>query len=140
MNPSHESSNYCYYSITTLNLSILFSLWHRPTKSSYFDIGPVGLFAQIGAFKCGKEVDAYALRNGMESDGYLPTATLDMYVRWGETGRARNFFDMQEKDVASWNAEREEGMLAVEMGKSGVYPDKVMFPVLSCACSRSVDG
>ncbi|EOY26599.1 Tetratricopeptide repeat (TPR)-like superfamily protein [Theobroma cacao] len=103
--------------------------------------------ARIGALICGKEIHAYALRTGMGLEGFLPNALLDMYVRCGRMGPARNQFNSQKKDVAAWNilmtgyAQRGQGTLAVEffnkMIESNVNPDEITFIPLLCACSKS---
>ncbi|KAK6162560.1 hypothetical protein DH2020_002401 [Rehmannia glutinosa] len=103
--------------------------------------------ARIGALMCGKEIHAHVLRNGLEFDGFLPNALLDMYVRCGRMETAQNQFKTQKQDVASWNilltghAQRGQGALATElfhkMLKSGVRPDEITFIALLCACSRS---
>ncbi|KAL8504817.1 hypothetical protein ACS0TY_016127 [Phlomoides rotata] len=103
--------------------------------------------ARIGALMCGKEIHAHVLRTGLAFDGFLPNALLDMYVRCGRMGPARNQFKTMEQDAASWNilltghAQRCEGALAMElfhqMIRSRVRPDEITFVALLCACSRS---
>lgn len=103
--------------------------------------------SQIGALMCGKEIHAYALRNSQASDGFLPNALLDMYVRCGRMGLAWSQFKSHKKDVASWNtlltgyAERGQVKLTLDlfhrMVISGVPPDEITFISLLRACSRS---
>ncbi|KAF2297594.1 hypothetical protein GH714_000095 [Hevea brasiliensis] len=59
--------------------------------------------ARIGALMCGKEIHAYALKTGVASEGFLPNAILDMYVRCGRMVSALNQFKLQNKDVGTWN-------------------------------------
>ncbi|KAJ9190093.1 hypothetical protein P3X46_001325 [Hevea brasiliensis] len=103
--------------------------------------------ARIGALMCGKEIHAYALKTGVASEGFLPNAILDMYVRCGRMVSALNQFKLQNKDVGTWNillsgyAQRGQGAMAVEyfnkMIKSKINPDDITFISLLCACSRS---
>ncbi|XP_051135966.1 pentatricopeptide repeat-containing protein At1g15510, chloroplastic [Andrographis paniculata] len=103
--------------------------------------------ARIGALMCGKEIHAHVLRTGLGFDGFLPNAVLDLYVRCGRMKLAEHQFDLQKRDIASWNilltghAERGQGELAMElfhkMLESEVLPDEVTFIALLCACSRS---
>ncbi|KAF8393283.1 hypothetical protein HHK36_021524 [Tetracentron sinense] len=104
--------------------------------------------ARIGGLMCGKEIHAHALRSGLEFEGFLPNAILDMYVRCGRMGPALAQFNKhKDKDAASWNivlmgyARQGHGTLAVElfhrMIETKVSPDEITFVSLLCACSRS---
>ncbi|XP_074275681.1 pentatricopeptide repeat-containing protein At1g15510, chloroplastic [Silene latifolia] len=103
--------------------------------------------ARIGALMCGKETHAYALRTMLASDGFVPNAILDMYVRCGRMDPALNQFNHGSKDITAWNimltgfADRKQGKLAVEyfheMLSSNVNPDDITFISLLCACGRS---
>ncbi|XP_015938206.1 pentatricopeptide repeat-containing protein At1g15510, chloroplastic [Arachis duranensis] len=103
--------------------------------------------ARIGALMCGKEIHAHAFRTGVSTDGFLPNAILDMYVRCGRMEYAWKQFFSGDQDVAAWNifltgyAERGKGSLAVElfhrMVESNVKPDEITFISILCACSRS---
>ncbi|XP_050234681.1 pentatricopeptide repeat-containing protein At1g15510, chloroplastic [Mercurialis annua] len=103
--------------------------------------------ARIGALMCGKETHAYALKTGIVSEGFLPNAILDMYVRCGRMGLALNQFNLYKKDVAAWNillrgyADRGRGARTIElfnkMIASKVNPDDVTYIALLCSCSSS---
>ncbi|KAG9459412.1 hypothetical protein H6P81_003920 [Aristolochia fimbriata] len=104
--------------------------------------------SKIGALMCGKEIHAYALRNGLASEDYLPNAILDMYVKCGRMELAKKQFKIHgSKDVTSWNimlsgyARQGYGSLAVglfsEMIEAGVDPNDITFLALLCACSGS---
>uniref|UniRef100_A0A7N0VEZ9 DYW domain-containing protein n=1 Tax=Kalanchoe fedtschenkoi TaxID=63787 RepID=A0A7N0VEZ9_KALFE len=103
--------------------------------------------ARLGAVMSGKEIHANALRNQLGSEGYLSNALLDMYIKCGRMGLARNLFDPRGNDVASWNillagyAQQRQGTLALElfrrMTSLDVCPDEITFISLMCACSRS---
>ncbi|CAO2816340.1 unnamed protein product [Amaranthus hypochondriacus] len=110
-------------------------------------IAALSACGRIGAFKCGKEIHAYALRTMLAFDGYVPNAVLDMYVRCGRMELAWNQFNGCCNDIAAWNimltsfADRKLGILAVEffhkLLDTGINPDDITFISLLCACSRS---
>ncbi|KAL5716480.1 Pentatricopeptide repeat-containing protein [Ranunculus cassubicifolius] len=103
---------------------------------------------KVGALTGGKEIHANALRNGIEFEGFLPNAILDMYARCGRTVYMWSQFKVHNsKDVTSWNiiltsyARRGQGTLAIEIFQkmigAGIDPDEITFIALLCACSRS---
>ncbi|CAI9114052.1 OLC1v1014671C1 [Oldenlandia corymbosa var. corymbosa] len=110
-------------------------------------ISVLGACARIGALMCGKEIHSYVLRSGLELDGFLPNALLDMYVKCGRMVPAWNLFNMQKQDGAAWNilltgfAQRGQGAQAMElfgrMSHLKVEPDEITFISLLCACSKS---
>ncbi|CAI9113029.1 OLC1v1013553C1 [Oldenlandia corymbosa var. corymbosa] len=110
-------------------------------------ISVLGACARIGALMCGKEIHSYVLRSGLELDGFLPNAFLDMYVKCGRMVPAWNLFNMQKQDGAAWNilltgfAQRGQGAQAMElfgrMSHLKVEPDEITFISLLCACSKS---
>ncbi|PKA64694.1 Pentatricopeptide repeat-containing protein [Apostasia shenzhenica] len=125
-------------------------------RQMQFDVKPnsialvvaVSACGSIGALMCGQEIHAHALRTGYGSQGFLPNAILDMYVKCGNIKYAWKQFKLhEEKDVVSWNillsghAGRGHGEHAValfhEMEDEGIQPDEVTFVSLLCACSRS---
>ncbi|XP_068647656.1 pentatricopeptide repeat-containing protein At1g15510, chloroplastic-like [Aristolochia californica] len=104
--------------------------------------------SKIGASTCGKEIHAYALRNGLAFEDFLPNAILDMYVKCGRIEIAEKQFKIHgSKDVTSWNillsgyARQGYGSLAIglfnQMIETGVDPNDITFLALLCACSRS---
>nr|XP_029118563.1 pentatricopeptide repeat-containing protein At1g15510, chloroplastic isoform X2 [Elaeis guineensis] len=111
-------------------------------------IAALSACAAVGALKCGKEIHAQTLRSGLDSEGYLPNALLDLYVKCGRMEYAWMQFNLlEEKDVVSYNimltgcAGRGHGDLAValfsRMIDVGVHPDEITFVALLCACSRA---
>ncbi|WOK95794.1 hypothetical protein Cni_G04501 [Canna indica] len=111
-------------------------------------IAALSACAAVGALMCGKEIHAQALRSGLGSEGCLPNALLDLYVKCGRIESAWTQFNAHEdKDVVSWNimltgyAGKGHGDLAVslfnQMIEAGVHPDEVTMVGLLCACSRS---
>ncbi|XP_039117501.1 pentatricopeptide repeat-containing protein At1g15510, chloroplastic [Dioscorea cayenensis subsp. rotundata] len=111
-------------------------------------ISTLSACAAVGALVWGKEIHAQALRRAMGTEGFVPNAILDLYVKCGRMDYAwMQFNSLEEKDVVSWNimmtgyAVRGHGDLAVDLFKrmeeKGVLPDEVTFIALLCACSRS---
>ncbi|KAG8069307.1 hypothetical protein GUJ93_ZPchr0005g15486 [Zizania palustris] len=111
-------------------------------------IAALSACAATGALRSGKEIHAHVLRSGIGSEGYLPNALLDFYVKCGQTGYAWAQFSAHgEKDVVSWNimlsgfVAHGHGDIALsffnQMVDIGKQPDEVTFIALLCACSRA---
>ncbi|KAK6916005.1 Pentatricopeptide repeat [Dillenia turbinata] len=61
--------------------------------------------ADLSSVLMGKCVHGQSLRIGLESDIYVGTSLIDMYVKCGDLCSARKLFDkMIIRDVSSWNA------------------------------------
>ncbi|KAK9149969.1 hypothetical protein Syun_008278 [Stephania yunnanensis] len=61
--------------------------------------------AALSLARTGKCVHAQCLGNGFERDLYVGSSLVNMYVKCGELGLARQLFDeMPVRDVSSWNA------------------------------------
>lgn len=61
--------------------------------------------ADLSCIGLGSCVHGLSLRSGLETDIYVGTSLIDMYVKCGELGNARKLFDeMPVRDVSSWNA------------------------------------
>ncbi|PIA65411.1 hypothetical protein AQUCO_00100714v1 [Aquilegia coerulea] len=59
---------------------------------------------KVGALMGGKEIHAYAMRNGIEFEGFLPNSILDMYAKCGRVEYMWAQFEIhKKKDVATWN-------------------------------------
>lgn len=110
-------------------------------------IAALAACAATGALRSGKEIHAHVLRCGIEYEGYLPNALIDLYVKCGQTGYAwAQFCAHGAKDVVSWNimiagfVAHGHGDTALsffnQMVKIGECPDEVTFVALLCACSR----
>ncbi|KAG2617366.1 hypothetical protein PVAP13_3NG180335 [Panicum virgatum] len=110
-------------------------------------IAALAACAATWALRSGKEIHAHVLRHGIESEGFLPNALIDLYVKCGQTGYAwAQFCAHGAKDVVSWNTllagfvAHGHGDTALsffnQMVKTGECPDEVTFVALLCACSR----
>lgn len=61
--------------------------------------------ASLSALEHGKEVHEDVIRCGFQSDVFVATALVDMYVKSGCIDDAHKVFDkMSSRDVVSWNA------------------------------------
>ncbi|MQL99244.1 hypothetical protein Taro_031961 [Colocasia esculenta] len=133
-------------SFEALNFFRQMQTYLKPNAVTF--IAVLSACTEIGALMCGKEIHAQTLRKGLWSQGYLPNALLDMYVKCGRTDYAQVQFNLhEEKDLASWNimlngyARRGHGDFAImlfhRMEEQEVHPDEVTFISLLLACSRS---
>lgn len=106
--------------------------------------------AALASLSKGKEIHAYAFRNGLESDVVVGSALVDMYAKCGCLTMARRVFDsMPNRNVITWNAmilaygmhgEGEGALLLFRkmVAEGGeVKPNEVTFIVLFAACSHS---
>eukprot|EP01018_Ginkgo_biloba_P024036 Gb_18979 [translate_table: standard] len=61
--------------------------------------------ADMASLKNGKEVHEEIIKSGLQSDLFVGSALVDMYVKCKSFENARKVFDnMSERDVVSWNA------------------------------------
>lgn len=61
--------------------------------------------ANLGTLDHGKELHAYAIQSGFESDVFVGSCLVDLYAKCGNLEDARNVFDkMCHRNVVSWNA------------------------------------
>ncbi|KAJ7532326.1 hypothetical protein O6H91_14G083400 [Diphasiastrum complanatum] len=100
----------------------------------------------------GKYIHAQIIQSGLESDLFAGSALVDMYIKCGSLGEAREVFDkLLDKDVVSWNvmiagyAQKGHGLLALELFKQmeeeGMKPNSVTFLSIlkACASMQSID-
>ncbi|CAL5431073.1 unnamed protein product [Camellia sinensis] len=111
----------------------------------------VVMYTHMGAFKLGKGIHAFLIRNwfcSKEDDTPLETSILNMYVRCGSISSAKICFDkMVVRDLVTWTSMIEgcgaHGMgfealkLFYQMMEEGVEPNNVTFLSLLSACSHS---
>ncbi|KAH6776209.1 Tetratricopeptide repeat superfamily protein [Perilla frutescens var. hirtella] len=109
--------------------------------------------AALAALTKGKEIHAYAFRNGLESDVAVGSALVDMYAKCGCLNMARRVFEsMPSRNVITWNAmilaygmhgEGDEAlalfrkMVAKRAGGGEVKPNEITFIAIFAACSHS---
>eukprot|EP01018_Ginkgo_biloba_P030322 Gb_23083 [translate_table: standard] len=62
-------------------------------------------YAQLTALRQAKEIHSYIIRNGFESNVFVESALVDMYIKCSTVEFARQVFDKVSKScVVSWNA------------------------------------
>ncbi|KAI3455777.1 hypothetical protein Pfo_012440 [Paulownia fortunei] len=109
--------------------------------------------AALAALTKGKEIHAYAIRNGLESDVAVGSALVDIYAKCGCLNMARRVFEgMPIRNVITWNViimaygmhgEGEEALalfrsMVAEGARGGeVKPNEVTFIAVFAACSHS---
>eukprot|EP01018_Ginkgo_biloba_P027696 Gb_25126 [translate_table: standard] len=74
----------------------------RPNHFSFSSVLPA--CANLAALKLGKEFHEQIIRSGFESNVFVGSALVDMYVKCDNVEEARKVFDkMTERNVVSWN-------------------------------------
>ncbi|KAJ9184232.1 hypothetical protein P3X46_003979 [Hevea brasiliensis] len=105
------------------------------------------------SLKGGKEMHAYAVKNGYDDNIYVATAIVDMYAKLGYLGGAQRMFDQSKsRSLIIWTAiisayaVHGDANLALglfhEMLNGGIHPDLVTFTAVLTACAHCgmVDG
>lgn len=116
-----------------------------PDKVTLVSIIPA--IADLGALNIGRWIHQFARRSGLDKNGSVCTALVDMYAKCGDVENAKKvFFGSSEREVASWNAMinglavngcSEEALeIFKDMISEGAEPNSItMIGVLS-ACSH----
>ncbi|XP_050236310.1 pentatricopeptide repeat-containing protein At4g14170-like [Mercurialis annua] len=98
-------------------------------------------------FHFGKEIHAFSLRFGIESDVFISNSLIDMYAKSGHSSKASNVFHlMARKNVVSWNAmvanfaQNKLELAAIELVRQmqvdAAVPNSVTFTNALPACAR----
>ncbi|EOX95739.1 Pentatricopeptide repeat-containing protein, putative [Theobroma cacao] len=75
----------------------------RPNSSSVTSV--LQAAAELGILNLGREIHGYVIRNGLDSDVYVGTSLLDMYVKHDCLGKAQAVFDnMNNRNIVAWNS------------------------------------
>ncbi|XP_057838377.2 pentatricopeptide repeat-containing protein DOT4, chloroplastic isoform X2 [Cryptomeria japonica] len=104
--------------------------------------------AGLATLKQGKEIHAYAIRNGFVCVVLVQNALIDMYAKCGNIRYARLVFDnMSERDVVSWTVMiagygmhglgEDSVSIFRQMQQAGMKPNLVTFTCLMSACSHT---
>ncbi|KAG6393935.1 hypothetical protein SASPL_144510 [Salvia splendens] len=103
--------------------------------------------ATLAALAKGKEIYAYAFRNGLESDVAVGSALVDMYAKCGCLVMARRVFkSMPNRNVITWNAmilacgmhgEGDGALALFRKIAAEVKPNEVTFIAVFAACCHS---
>lgn len=123
----------------------------KPTSITLMTILPG--CAALAALAKGKEIHAFAIRNGLVSDVTVGSALVDMYAKCGCLNLSRRVFDgMPARNVITWNViimaygmhgKGEEAfelfkIMATEGATAGeVKPNEVTFIAIFASCSHS---
>eukprot|EP01018_Ginkgo_biloba_P031865 Gb_04144 [translate_table: standard] len=117
----------------------------QPNEFTFASILPA--CANLADLERGKEVHEEIRRSGFQSDVFVGSALVDMYVKCGNIEDARHVFDkMPERNVVSWNAlmagyvqngHGEEALaLFHEMLRLGIQPNEFTFATILPACAN----
>ncbi|XP_075108674.1 pentatricopeptide repeat-containing protein At4g25270, chloroplastic-like [Nicotiana tabacum] len=98
----------------------------------------------VGLIHVGEEVHRHVIRRGLESNGFILNALVDMYAKCGDIVKARKLFDqIGTKDLVSWNSMligyirheliSEAFNLFRLMIRDGILPDSVSISALLVA-------
>ncbi|KAG0452463.1 hypothetical protein HPP92_025127 [Vanilla planifolia] len=98
-------------------------------------------------FRLGREVHAYSVKNGMDSDVFVANSLLDMYAKCGRLRTGSVVFErITNRNAVSWNAmiancaqngdEQQAIRLLGEMQTMGETPNGVTFTNVLPACAR----
>ncbi|KAJ4838085.1 hypothetical protein Tsubulata_045451 [Turnera subulata] len=106
--------------------------------------------ASLSALQCGKEIHGHAIRTEINTDDFLATALVNMYMKCGYSSSARrifNQFGVKPKDPAFWNAVifgygiNGEGEAALDifyrMLEEKVEPNSATFVAVLSTCSHT---
>ncbi|KAI3972878.1 hypothetical protein MKX01_019536 [Papaver californicum] len=102
----------------------------------------------LAGLRSGKQVHAYCIKFGYESEQITVTSIIDMYLKCGEIGDALTLFNgINERDTICWsgiisgcghNGRSKEALEYFnEMIKSGVKPNEVTYLGILSACRHS---
>lgn len=114
----------------------------------WFTIGSLLLAcAHLKSILHGKQIHAFAIRNGLENDSFIDNSLLSLYIRCGNSLSARALFnEMGKKNVVSWNSmisgylqngqPNEALNLFRHMIVDGFYPSEIAIMAVLGACSH----
>ncbi|KAJ7566960.1 hypothetical protein O6H91_02G125700 [Diphasiastrum complanatum] len=117
----------------------------KPDNVTYISI--LKACGRIAAVDEGKLIHAQILKTGLQSDTFIGSSIIDMYVSCGSLEEAHRVFEnLEEKDVVSWNAliagyaQHGQGQHALELFKrmqqEGMSPNETTYVAALKACSN----
>eukprot|EP01018_Ginkgo_biloba_P030278 Gb_21443 [translate_table: standard] len=115
----------------------------EPSSVSFINVLPA--CAHLAAVQQGKEIHGRIIRIGLDTDGLVGSALIDMYTACENVEIACHVFDrISQRNIVSWNAVirgyarnnlwEEALSLYCQMHKASIPPDKFTFPLLLKAC------
>ncbi|XP_057955677.1 pentatricopeptide repeat-containing protein At4g14170-like [Malania oleifera] len=117
----------------------------KPDSVTISSMLPV--LVELEFFKAGKEIHAYSIRMGVESDVFVANSLIDIYAKSGHSAEASEvFYNIKVKNIVSWNAmaanfaqnslELEAIGLIQQMQAHGEIPNTVTLTNVLPACAR----
>lgn len=115
----------------------------------YFTISSVlGVSATLTRAGLGKQLHAYSVKIGLDSDLSVSSSLITMYSKCGSIDDSRRVFDQIERpDLVTWTAmidgyaQHGQGVEALKiyemMREEGIQPDSVTFVAVLSACSHN---
>ncbi|CAO2183069.1 unnamed protein product [Urochloa humidicola] len=111
-------------------------------------VGVLSACAQLGSDGLGEHIGNYVESQRLPLTSYLGSALIDMYIKCGHVGRARNVFSqMEQKVVIAWNSMirglalngfAEDAIALYEkMVSDGIQPNEITFVALLTACTHA---
>ncbi|XP_068649506.1 putative pentatricopeptide repeat-containing protein At5g47460 [Aristolochia californica] len=101
----------------------------------------------VNSLCCAHQVHSYVLKSGFQSNVFISTSLVNVYVKLGHRNEADEVFDeMPHRNIVSWNSlisgfvQRGEYLKAVslvlKLGRSGLRPDTFTFSAALTACAQ----
>ncbi|KAF8696229.1 hypothetical protein HU200_037130 [Digitaria exilis] len=110
-------------------------------------VGVLSACAQLGSDELGEQIGNYVESQRLPLTSYLGSALIDMYIKCGHVGRARNVFTrMEQKVVIAWNSMirglalngfAEDAIALYEKMILDVQPNEITFVALLTACTHA---
>jgi pentatricopeptide repeat protein len=139
-------SGYAKLGMYSRALDVFRDMWKNDIEPTELTVvSALGACAEVGELELGRGIHDYLKSKGIEADGYVGNALVDMYAKCGNLKLARQVFDsMSIKDVTCWNT------MIVGLSVHGhshdalklfdlmnIEPDHVTFLGVLTACSHS---
>uniref|UniRef100_A0A803MQA9 Pentatricopeptide repeat-containing protein n=1 Tax=Chenopodium quinoa TaxID=63459 RepID=A0A803MQA9_CHEQI len=110
--------------------------------------GALAACANLGSWRHGKELHAYIVRKGLDSNIFVSSALVDMYAKCNDINSATDvFWRTNNRNTVTWNTliagyinsrlEHEAFNLFDRMLKEGVEPSPVTYMILIPACGET---
>ncbi|KAK9139072.1 hypothetical protein Scep_008753 [Stephania cephalantha] len=129
--------------------ALLERMWAEEKKlDKYAAASMLAACAGLGALEQGELIVDYLKKSGIELDGKLSTAVIDMYCKCGSVDKALEFFaGLSRRALSSWNcmigglAMHGQGEAAVnlfrEMEREKIAPDNITLVNVLSACAHA---
>ncbi|ESR42082.1 hypothetical protein CICLE_v10013697mg, partial [Citrus x clementina] len=125
--------------------SLMLASQTKPDQITFNDV--MGACAAMASLEMGTQLHCYIMKTGLALDVFVMNGLMDMYVKCGSLGSARELFNfMEDPDVVSWSSlivgyaqfgcGEEALKLFRRMRSSGVRPNHVTLVGVLTACSH----